>query len=596
MVWRDLIVSESLDVKGKTANNIMQWYYADSLVVNRRYQRKLVWTLQENRLFIDSIINLYPTPSIILSTYEEKNEDGKMVDCYEIIDGLQRLNAIVRFVNNEYGIMLDDKEYYFDMQYVPTAYTKKLNGELIQKEPVLSPDMCNAFVDAELPVILTVQKEDRNKKIEQIFSRINSSGRKLSAHDLRQASSAGEFPDLVRRVAMNIRGDFTYYDEVRLGDMPKISIGSQGLNYGIDPESIFWRRHDIIPFGNLRQSKDEEMIASVLAMLLLGKDFRINADKLDSLYHDGSENFIKITEKIIDVGKTVIEQNSKDVISQIDNIFNSVNSNFTDYLYPKKDAAGKDVSFIILFYVIYKLNREAFFVDDFEKVAKKLKSCFGSTFALISNDSKHANRIRVIDVLYSSLKEVMTRHIPREKNEDDVLLEKLLSLSPVESQMVEFKIGISHFTSGKVNTKVIEKIGKTLVAMANTKCGYMKEGYVILGVADSPSSCNQWKAAYGEMQLVYGAHQIVGIEQEAERYFNGIDNYSRRVCDLINQSPITDELRDYVLSNMRVVDFEGKVLLLLPSKYRGVPCYYGNEFYSRRSSQTAHVKARDRNV
>ena len=98
------------------------------------------------------------------------------------------------------------------------------------------------------------------------------------------------------------------------------------------------------------------------------------------------------------------------------------------------------------------------------------------------------------------------------------------------------------------------------------------------------------------MQLVYGAHQIVGIEQEAERYFNGIDNYSRRVCDLINQSPITDELRDYVLSNMRVVDFEGKVLLLLPSKYRGVPCYYGNEFYSRRSSQTAHVKARDRNV
>ena len=156
-------------------------------------------------------------------------------------------------------------------------------------------------------------------------------------------------------------------------------------------------------------------------MLLLGKDFRINADKLDSLYHDGSENFIKITEKIIDVGKTVIEQNSKDVISQIDNIFNSVNSNFTDYLYPKKDAAGKDVSFIILFYVIYKLNREAFFVDDFEKVAKKLKGCFGSTFALFSNDSKHANRIRVIDVLYSSLKEVMTRHIPREKNEDDVL-------------------------------------------------------------------------------------------------------------------------------------------------------------------------------
>jgi len=144
--------------------------------------------------------------------------------------------------------------------------------------------------------------------------------------------------------------------------------------------------------------------------------------------------------------------------------------------------------------------------------------------------------------------------------------EKLLSLPPVESQMIEFKIGISYFTSGKVNTKVIEKIGKTLAAMANTKCSFMEEGYVVLGVADNSDSCNQWKAVYKEMQLVYGAHQIVGIEQEAERYFNGIDNYSWRVCDLINQSPITDELRDYVLANMHVVDFKGKVLLLLPAK------------------------------
>lgn len=103
--------------------------------------------------------------------------------------------------------------------------------------------------------------------------------------------------------------------------MPKISIGSRGVNYGIYPESIFWRRHDVIPFGNLCQSTDEEMRASMLVMLLR-KDFRINADKLDSLCRDSSENFIKISEKIAGVVKTVIEQNSKDVISQINNMFN----------------------------------------------------------------------------------------------------------------------------------------------------------------------------------------------------------------------------------------------------------------------------------
>lgn len=136
----------------------------------------------------------------------------------------------------------------------------------------------------------------------------------------------------------------------------------------------------------------------------------------------------------------------------------SVNSNFIDYLYLNKDVAGKDISFIILFYVIYKLNREAFFVDDFKKVAEKLKSCFGSMFVFILNDSKFANRIQVIDVLDSSLKEVMTRHVPSRKNEDNVLLGKLLSLSPAELQMVEFKTGISDFTSGKVNTKVLRRL------------------------------------------------------------------------------------------------------------------------------------------
>ena len=74
MYWSDKIVSEELDPRGKTINEIMRWYYDDSLIVNRRYQRKLVWTLEEKQLFIDSIINKYPTPSIILSVYENKNE------------------------------------------------------------------------------------------------------------------------------------------------------------------------------------------------------------------------------------------------------------------------------------------------------------------------------------------------------------------------------------------------------------------------------------------------------------------------------------------------------------------------------------------
>lgn len=593
MNWRRDIVSEELDPRGKTINEIMRWYYEDSLIVNRRYQRKLVWTLEEKQLFIDSIINKYPTPSIILSTYEDKDKFGNTKVFYEIIDGLQRLNAIVSFVNNEFSVILEGKEYYYDMQYTPTTLTKKNNGELQQQPSILPPDACQDFAGFEMPIILTTQRVNRDKKIEQIFSRINSSGRKLSAHDLRQASSVGEFPDLVRRVATHFRGDFTYFDEVNLCDMPKISLRSKGLNYLIDPEKTFWRKHDIIQFNNFRQSKDEEIIASALAISLLGKDFRATADNLNSLYQSNTKNGGLITDKINKIGKDVIEQYSLHVFEQINDIFNSVHSNFSDYLYSKKDSSGKDISFIMLFYVLYQLNRESYRINDFVSVAKTLKKHVSSTFDIISSDSKYGKRIEIMELLYSIIKDKMEPELSRKRNKDDELLEKLLSLSSIELQMVEFKIGITYFTSGEINEKEIKKICRTLVAMANTNCRFQKDGYVIIGIANDQKSCDDWKSIYKDTPVTYGFHKIVGITKEATAHFTDVDNYERTFSSLIKKEPITESLKTYILSNLRVVDFKGKNLMLIPSIKQDEVCYFNNKFYIREGSKTIPIKERD---
>lgn len=593
MDWRRNIVSEELDPRGKTINEIMRWYYEDSLIVNRRYQRKLVWALEEKQLFIDSIINKYPTPSIILSAYEDKDKFSNMKTFYEIIDGLQRLNAIVSFVNNEFGVYYDGKEYFYDMQYTPTALTKRNNGELQQHPLTLSAEICQDFAGFEMPIILTTQRIDRDKKIEQIFSRINSYGRKLSAHDLRQASSVGEFPDLVRRVATHFRGDFTYYDEVILSDMPKISLKSKGLNYSIDPEKTFWRKHDVIQLNNFRQSKDEEIIASVLAISLLGKDFRVTADNLNSLYQSNTKNGSLITDKINEIGKDTIEQYSLYVFKQINDIFDSVHSNFTDYLYSKKDAAGKDISFIMLFYVLYRLNRESYAIKDFVSVAKILKKHTSSTFEIISSDSKYNKRVEIMELLYTIMKDKMEPELSRKRNKDDELLEKLLSLSSIELQMVEFKIGITYFRSGEINEKEIKKICRTLVAMANTNCRFQKDGYIIIGIANDQKSCDDWKSIYNETPITYGTHKIVGITKEATVHFTDVDNYERMFSSLIKKEPITESLKTYVLSNLRIVDFQGKNLLLVPSVKQDEVCYFDNKFYIREGSKTVPIKEKD---
>ena len=593
MKGRKNLVSEKLDVKGKTTNKIMQWYYEDALIVNRKYQRKLVWSLEEKRLFIDSIINNYPTPSIIVSEYEDKNTVGKVTDYYEIIDGLQRLNAIVSFVNNDFGVVIDGQEYFFDMKFCPVVWTKVLRGEMRQKEPILDFDVCQDFSDAEIPVILATQRENRDEKIDKIFQRINSSGRKLSAHDIRQASSCGEFPDLVRRIATILRGDFTYYDTVNLCDMPKISLKNEGLNYGIDPDNIFWRRHDIIPFSNFRQSKDEELIASTMAIILLGKDFKVNADNLDLLYRPGNEYFDKLTSIIEKLGKDVLEDYAKNVIEQIDNIFVSVNSDFTSYLYPKKNSAAKDVGFAALFCALYRLNREHYKITDYECIAKMLKKYYDSTFAVVTSKSTNENRAAVTELLYNQLKQNMVKDVPRRVTGDEAMLEKFFSLSPVELQMIDFKIGITDFSDGTLNSAEIEKIWHTLVAMANTNCKDFPEGYVIVGVANSHEAYENWREVYGETSVLCGSHEVVGITAEAARNFYDEDHYELRIKQLVRNSLIREPLKEYILSNYRLASFHDKTLLLLPSTKQESISYYDNQYYVREGTSTEHKKDKD---
>ena len=61
---------------------IYELYLNGNLKVNRRYQRKLVWSIEEKQSFIDSLIKGYPIPMILTSKIGQEE--------YEVLDGLQR--------------------------------------------------------------------------------------------------------------------------------------------------------------------------------------------------------------------------------------------------------------------------------------------------------------------------------------------------------------------------------------------------------------------------------------------------------------------------------------------------------------------------
>src|ERR1700733_3844845 len=90
--------------QGISRQSLYRSYRDGSLIVNRQYQRKLVWTIAEKQRLIDSILKDYPLPLFLLA---EKGSHAGQPALLEVIDGMQRLNAIFSFI--EHGFLLDEK-------------------------------------------------------------------------------------------------------------------------------------------------------------------------------------------------------------------------------------------------------------------------------------------------------------------------------------------------------------------------------------------------------------------------------------------------------------------------------------------------------
>lgn len=73
------------------------------------YQRTLVWTLKQKQDYITNLFNGMAEirPTILL--YFEDN-----TDIYEVLDGKQRLTTLFQFINNEFAIIVDGEEVYFN--------------------------------------------------------------------------------------------------------------------------------------------------------------------------------------------------------------------------------------------------------------------------------------------------------------------------------------------------------------------------------------------------------------------------------------------------------------------------------------------------
>jgi len=578
--------TKDLSIKGESIQSLYGSFLSKQFLVNRRYQRKLVWSIEEKRAFIDSIIKGYPVPLVLLA--EVSTEKGKQL---EIIDGMQRMNAIMSFIEQEFDI--DGK--FFDLDTMADTKLLKDENKIDQKTPIIDRSICAEIVRYQIP--LSVFQEAGTSHIDEVFRRLNSGGRHLSKQELRQAGVLSKFATIVRKLSSNIRGDASATDILDLNSMKNISITNKNLDYGISIEDIFWIKNNIMSKEDLRQSKDEEVLADIVAWVTFDKGIRSSSEILNELYGYGVDAAITSLSQTLEF--QIQKMNDEKIIFSIQLVL--------DQLIDLISESGKTFNSLL-------------FVNQQAKIARYFQIVFLSFYQLlIEEDLEIGNRKNVLNLLDKAGDKIITLSAgggnwsaKEKQTQIDALcgvlrgafikstindpargqwitrFENILMQSSTEQTLYDFKVGL-HSLSGddKFNQELFSKIIKTLTAMANTLKNSV--GYCLLGVADNKRTSDKYEEVYGEASVPYSNFFVTGINKEAEKFHGDTDKYFTKLTQLVSNEPVSQRDKDNILRNISIVDYFNKTVIILKIESGSEPSVYGGKYFVRHGSNIEEV-------
>lgn len=579
-------LEQELSIRGENVQRIFDYYINNKLLINRKYQRKLVWAIEEKQAFIDSILNGYPVPLILLAevNFEELSR-------YEIIDGMQRLNAIMSFIEGEFAY--DGK--YFDLETMAETKQQLDEGSLIQKEPKMGRTLCKNIAGYILP--LSIYKYDGlNNKIDEVFRRINSNGKHLSKQELRLAGATGDFANLIRKLAYIIRGDVSVKETLYLHAMKNISITNRDLEYGINVNEIFWVKQGILRRENVRESKDEEIIADLISYMALTTKPPSNSEILDDYFGvSGKDNkrYIEIESAVKKYSPEVLIKQFTTVYGVLSYILKESESTFGQLLFKTPQSNQIPRYFQVIFLALHELtinkNTE---INDLKGLINIMKgignnhinlSSGGGRWSAIERES-NVNAIRGIFEPYFKVKETQDPAIATWAIE----LENILMQSNTEQNLYDFKQGFYNIKEvSDFNQKLFSKVIKTLTAMANMGPGNI--GYVIVGVADNIGDAIAIENLYNIKKHKYNHFYITGIQGEANKYHKDLDSYYQKIIQLIQKEPIEDLYKTQISRNIRIINYYGHSVLIFKIMSEEQPALYSNMYFERNGANLKNI-------
>jgi len=163
-----------------TIHQIYQKYRYKELDLNPDFQRNEVWTNRQKSLLIESLLIRIPIPAFYI--------DARKQSKWNVIDGLQRLSTIIKFIQGEFKLGRNSLEYLENLE-------GKAYKDLDRKYQRRIEDYTLQFN--------MVHPDTSNRVAFNIFTRINTLGTNLSAQEIRHAMNDGTSTRLLGRLSQN---------------------------------------------------------------------------------------------------------------------------------------------------------------------------------------------------------------------------------------------------------------------------------------------------------------------------------------------------------------------------------------------------------
>lgn len=213
-----------------------------TLIVDNSYQRRCVWVERDKIRLIETILLGLIIPELYFWDAETDADTG--LTTTHIVDGQQRVKAIVDFIDNKLKLQKDSLLEDYTKNKYGDKYFRDLDGET--KKQIWAFNLA----------IIRIQNENFDN-IRNIFYRVNLTSYSLNDQERRHSNTWGKFADLTSEIF----------------SLP------------------IWDEYELFNSGDIRRMKDEEFCSTLLLLAQKGIIDQTTQKPLNDAYIDYSEEY-----------------------------------------------------------------------------------------------------------------------------------------------------------------------------------------------------------------------------------------------------------------------------------------------------------------